>query len=50
MSSQKLCKACLLLQGLVTSDYSLGVKKVNYFAECISSVHFAEKTVRSIVS
>uniref|UniRef100_A0A1I7VDY5 Cytoplasmic tRNA 2-thiolation protein 1 n=1 Tax=Loa loa TaxID=7209 RepID=A0A1I7VDY5_LOALO len=27
MSSQKLCKACLLLQGLFTNDHSLGVKK-----------------------
>ncbi|KAK6110527.1 Cytoplasmic tRNA 2-thiolation protein 1 [Brugia pahangi] len=27
MSSQKLCKACLLLHGLFTNDYSLGIKK-----------------------
>ncbi|MCP9265970.1 Cytoplasmic tRNA 2-thiolation protein 1 [Dirofilaria immitis] len=27
MSSQKLCKACLLLQGLFMNDHSLGVKK-----------------------
>ncbi|VDO46248.1 unnamed protein product [Brugia timori] len=27
MSSQKHCKACLLLHGLFTNDYSLGIKK-----------------------
>ncbi|VDK63161.1 unnamed protein product [Onchocerca ochengi] len=28
MSSQKLCKACLLLQGLFTNNHSLGIKEV----------------------
>lgn len=38
ISSQKKCKACLLLEGLNTGNTDLGVKKVCLFVLVLSSI------------